>query len=147
MKHITKEWLKFAGDDLNVVRSIIKIPHLTNMVAFHSHQAVEKSLKALIEEFDLKFKRIHNLETLHSSVKSIIKIEVDEEDLRELNEVYISARYPGDLGLLPDGKPTEEDARRFFDIAQNVYDDVNAFLKDKSPDIDDEDIKQKQNES
>ena len=52
MKHITKEWLQFAEDDLNVVRNIIQIPHLTNMVAFHSHQAVEKRLKALIEEFD-----------------------------------------------------------------------------------------------
>ena len=141
MKLITKEWLQFAKDDLDVVQNIIKVPHLTNMVAFHSHQVVEKSLKALLEEFELKQQRIHNLETLYSSIKGVLKFVVDEEGLRELNEVYISARYPGDLGLLPDGKPKEEDAKRFFDIAQNVYDDVNAFLKDTSQDADDEDIK------
>ena len=94
MKPITKEWLRFAKDDLDVVRNIIKVPHLTNMVAFHSHQVMEKCLKAIIEEFKLKMQRIHNLETLYSSVKSILNFEVDDEGLRELNEVYISARIP-----------------------------------------------------
>ena len=97
-------------------------------------------MKNLIEEFDLKFKRIHNLETLYSSVKGIIKLKVEEEGLRELNEVYISSRYPGDLGLLPDGKPTKEDAKKFFDIAQSVYDDVITFLTHKTKDINNRDI-------
>ena len=43
------EWIKAANDDLDNISYIIKIEHLTNIVAFHSQQAIEKSFKALIE--------------------------------------------------------------------------------------------------
>ena len=51
MKKITKEWLKVANDDLAVIEKIIDDNRLTNMVAFHSQQVVEKSLKAILEEY------------------------------------------------------------------------------------------------
>ena len=129
MKPITKEWIRFANDDLDVAKNILKKAHLTNMVAFHSHQTIEKCFKAVVEEYKLNVQRIHNLETLYASVKYIINFDIDNEVLKELNEVYISARYPSDLGLMPYGKPTKKDANRFFDFAQRVYHDVNAFLK------------------
>ena len=52
MKKISEEWLRAAKDDLRVVEKISQDEHLTNMVAFHSQQCIEKSLKAIIEEFD-----------------------------------------------------------------------------------------------
>ena len=55
MKQLTKEWLKAAGDDLIAIESLINNPILTNIVAFHSQQAIEKSMKAVIEEFDIAF--------------------------------------------------------------------------------------------
>ena len=47
MKQVTKEWLDRAQDDLYVAEEIIEIEHLTNMVAFHSQQAVEKIFKSI----------------------------------------------------------------------------------------------------
>jgi hypothetical protein len=47
MKLITEEWLSRAKDDLDVAKEILEMEHLTNMVAFHSQQAMEKTLKAL----------------------------------------------------------------------------------------------------
>lgn len=46
----------------------------------------------------------------------------------DLDNLYIEARYPGDLGLLPNGKPTLEDSRGFFEVAQAVHTQVVGKL-------------------
>jgi HEPN domain-containing protein len=48
--------------------------------------------------------------------------------LDRLNQLYIEARYPGELGLLPEGKPSIEDAQRFRQVAEQVYRDVHNAL-------------------
>ncbi len=35
-----------------------------------------------------------------------LKLDVDPVMVAMLDKLYIDARYPGDLGLLPTGKPT-----------------------------------------
>ena len=67
MKKLTEEWLKAAEDDLRVIERIRQDEHLTHMVAFHAQQAVEKSLKAAIEEYELGSVRVHSLERLLKS--------------------------------------------------------------------------------
>jgi HEPN domain-containing protein len=37
--------------------------------------------------------------------------------IKRLDEVYISARYPSDLGLLPSGKPSIQDAKELYEFA------------------------------
>ncbi len=129
MKLITKEWLRRARDDLDVAKEIIVREHLTNMVAFHSQQAVEKSLKAIIEEFEIGFVKIHNLERLLGMVRKQMSLDVDLDIIKRLDEVYISTRYPGDLGLLPSGKPTIQDAKELFDFADALYRNVKKLLE------------------
>ena len=48
MKPITEVWLEKAREDLDVALEIISREHLSGMVAFHSQQAVEKTLKGVI---------------------------------------------------------------------------------------------------
>jgi hypothetical protein len=48
--------------------------------------------------------------------------------LRELTDIYTDSRYPGDLGLMPTGKPTEEDAARFEHFADHVHATVLTML-------------------
>ena len=129
MKLITKEWLRRGRDDLDVAKEIIDREHLTNMVAFHSQQAVEKSLKAIIEEFEIGFVKIHNLERLLGMVRKQMSLDVDLDIIKRLDEVYISTRYPGDLGLLPSGKPTIQDAKELFDFADALYRNVKKLLE------------------
>ena len=45
---------------------------------------------------------------------------IDEEQIIFLNDIYIDSRYPADFGLLPSGKPNEEDARRALAIATEI---------------------------
>ena len=49
------------------------------MVAFHAQQAIEKSLKAVIEEFDLGFIKTHQLERLFEIVKEHMEANIDHK--------------------------------------------------------------------
>jgi len=129
MKPITKEWLDRAKEDLDASLAIIPNEHLTNIVAFHSQQAVEKSLKGIIEEFEIGFEKIHNLERLLGVVIKRVNLEVDIDFIKRLDEVYISTRYPSDLGLIPSGKPSMQDAKELYDFANAFYRIVLKLLE------------------
>jgi HEPN domain-containing protein len=129
MKPITKEWLDRAKEDLDASLAIIPNEHLTNIVAFHSQQAVEKSLKGVIEEFEIGFEKIHNLERLLSVVQKKVQFDVDLNFIKKLDEVYISTRYPSDLGLIPSGKPSMQDAKELYDFAKTLHRIVLKLLE------------------
>jgi HEPN domain-containing protein len=128
MKQLTREWLKAAGDDLIAIESLINNPILTNIVAFHSQQAIEKSLKAVIEEFDIAFIRTHSIQTLFLRIENILSFPVNELIISELDRLYLDSRYPGDFGLMPYGKPTLEEAEMYFQEALKLKKQVEAFL-------------------
>jgi HEPN domain-containing protein len=128
MKEISAQWLNAAQDDLRVVENIAADDYLTHMVAFHSQQCIEKSLKALIEEYELGHIRVHNLARLFEIVRPKVAFEVEVVLIEKLDKLYIDARYPGELGLLPDGKPTRADAQQFYDCAKSIYEQVEHVL-------------------
>lgn len=118
-KQMAIEWLKSASDDLVLIEEIIDNADLTNMTAFHAQQVIEKSLKAILEYNCRKIPKKHDLILLKELVSDIIKI--DEDDIFDsLNRLYIESRYPGDLGLLPNGKPDVADAKIFYQCADNI---------------------------
>ena len=129
MRETTREWLSRAKDDLDVIVEIKDKQHLTNMVAFHAQQAIEKSLKAIIDEFDLGFVKTHQVERLLEIVKDQMEAEIDHRIVQILDSLYIESRYPVDIGLLPNGKPTSEDAQKFIEIAILIYDYVKRKLE------------------
>ncbi|MEE8480555.1 MAG: HEPN domain-containing protein [Desulfobacterales bacterium] len=128
MKETTREWLSRAKDDLDVIEEIKDKKHLTNMVAFHAQQAIEKSLKAIIDEFDLGLVKTHQIERLLEIVKEHIEAKINYKIVQILDGLYIESRYPVDIGLLPNGKPTEGDAKKFYEFAILIYDSVKRKL-------------------
>ena len=128
MRKATKEWLKAALDDLLVIKQIINIEHLTHMVAFHAQQSIEKILKSLLEENEIEIPKIHKLINLRTLLSDKITIE-NEDMLKQLDELYIDSRYPGDLGLLPYGKPSLEEAKEFYKFALDIFDKVCDILE------------------
>jgi HEPN domain-containing protein len=128
MKKLTENWLKAAKDDLDVIERIINDAHLSHMVAFHAQQCLEKLFKAVIEEHDIEMQKIHKLVTLYGRIESFFGEEVDLQLLKTLDSLYIEARYPGELGLLPNGRPTQDDAKNFFSYAGNVFERVSKSL-------------------
>jgi HEPN domain-containing protein len=130
MKIGTSQWLQSAYDDLLVIREIISNELLTNMVAFHAQQAVEKSFKAILEEFENAVPKIHTLETLLPKVGLHVQFSTVSLDLLEdLDKLYTDARYPGDFSLLPSGKPTTAEAKGFSELAHEIYAIVESLLQ------------------
>jgi HEPN domain-containing protein len=130
MKAITWAWLSAVKDDLQAIDEIIHNENLTNIVAFHSQQAIEKSFKALLEEREGVVPKIHSLETLLPKVSRHLSIEgADFELFEDLDKLYTDARYPGNFGLLPNGKPTLAEAEAFRKLAVLIYTEVNNILK------------------
>lgn len=121
------EWMKSAKDDLDTIAELLHNPGLTNIISFHAQQAVEKCFKAILEAKNISIQKTHNLERLYEYVRNEIPA-IDEEILSIINELYIDSRYPGDLGLLPDGKPTPKEAESFYKFAEMIYEKVMTVV-------------------
>lgn len=129
MKPTTHEWLTRAAEDLAAAQLLLSRPDLTNVVAFHAQQVVEKALKAVIEELDLGFVRTHSLTRLYELVRPHYPIIRDLDMLDRLDAVYTEARYPSDMGLLPTGKPTSDEAADLFGFANDIFQQLQTGLQ------------------
>lgn len=128
MKKITSEWLIAASDDLLLITEIISKAALTHIAAFHAQQAIEKSLKAIVEERNIEIPKIHKLKTLFN----ISGVGLDGNDsvlVSLLDSLYIEARYPGEMGLLPEGKPSIDESVEFYNFAKRIFDKVKMILE------------------
>ena len=120
MKQTTKNWITLAEDDLLAAKALAHEDRLTNLVSFHCQQCLEKCFKAIIEEQDKPSIKSHDL--LRLQLNSDIKLSDSETILLSMiNEVYIDSRYPGELGLLPNGKPTLSEAGAFIKLCDSIY--------------------------
>ena len=130
MKQITKDWLTLAWEDLLAAKALVKEEGITNLASFHCQQCLEKSLKASIEEQNKPSVKSHDLIRL----LTFADIRLTEEDLKllsTLNEIYIDSRYPGDLGLLPSGKPTQQEVQSFINFSEKLLLRINADMLDE----------------
>jgi HEPN domain-containing protein len=121
MRVITQKWLDFASKDVETCWVTLQSDNLTNIVAFHAQQAVEKCFKAIIEEGELNLPRIHDLTRLYNFSENSIDFEVDTIMLNVLDSIYTASRYPGDIGILPDGNPSKQEAEEMYEFAKQVY--------------------------
>ncbi len=128
MKKQAKDWLVAADDDLRVIEKILNDESLTNMIAYHSQQAIEKSLKSILEEFESKVPRIHNIIKLKEMTEKYIDIAVDKKLLEQVNDIYSDARYPSDIGLVPTGKPSLNLAKSFYHFDENIRSEINKKI-------------------
>jgi len=129
MKKIIEDWCYLAGKDVRAATELIDDEYYTTIVAFHCQQAIEKYLKAFLLENGQPLQKIHDLVKLYNDVKQLKDFGFDEDKIVFVNKVYIDTRYPGGLGLLPDGEPNQTQARQFLDFAREVRRAVLAELR------------------
>jgi len=120
MKQTTKDWLTAAEDDLLAAKKLAGEDRLTNVVAFHCQQCLAKCFKAVIEEQGKPSIKSHDLLRLQLNANIQLK-EPESILLGIINEVYMDARYPGDLGLLPHGKPTIAEIEAFILFCDTTF--------------------------
>jgi HEPN domain-containing protein len=121
MKNQVKDWMLLADKDLYAAEILLESEYpLTNIVAFHCQQAIEKYLKAFLIEKEISILKTHDLIRLNGMTKEIQDLGIDEKKLMIINEIYIESRYPGEFGLMSDGMPSNEQAKEFIAYAKEV---------------------------
>jgi len=124
-----EEWWREALKDLEVAEKLLRYGHY-NHVAFLSHQAVEKALKALIiEKLRVLPPKIHNLLEL-GRVLSEEGIDISEivDDLKDLNPHYLTSRYPDAANGMPSEVYSERIARQCLLMARKVVSWIERLL-------------------
>ena len=128
-RRILASWLNKAKADLNVAERLLsQDTEYANAVAFHSQQAAEKYLKALLTWFEIEFPKTHDLELLLNLIKPTCRTVPSElKDIIDLTPYGVELRYPNDR---PDASP--DDAHAAVKLAQHTRNVVTPLLSDVS---------------
>ena len=113
-------WLEYACEDIKAAE-VLHERKLYRLSSFHAQQCVEKTLKGILWHLGINPPRTHDLVFLYEKVtERYPHFRFDLEALEFLNGLYIESRYPADLGLLPEGEPTDCDSRKTITIAREI---------------------------
>jgi len=129
MKDTTQQWLNFAETDLRTCEKLQDDDFLTNIVAFHAQQVTEKCFKAIMEEQSIQLPHVHTLAKLYGSIQNSINFNIDHIMLQKMDTVYITSRYPSDLGIMPDGKPSKELVGQLYEFAKFIYKNTIELIR------------------
>ncbi len=97
MRRITAEWIRKAEADLLVAQTLKKTkPRVNDPICFYCQQAIEKYLKALLQESRVPVPRIHDLDDL---LDLILPLDPTLKPLRRglnvITQFAVDYRYPG----------------------------------------------------
>lgn len=88
-----------------------------------------KGTQSNLEDREEEIPHLHNLVTPNERAGDPLEAEKDPDVLDRLNQLYIEARYPGERGLLPGGKPSQEEAKLFQRVARRNYEQIRDRLE------------------
>jgi HEPN domain-containing protein len=118
-------WLEFARQDLQIAELAFN-EGIYNQVCFHSHQCIEKCLKAKLTNMNKKPPRTHSIVDLLGLLPPEHMEDLGEE-LEQVDIYYIPTRYPDALpGSLPEGLPGKEEALRALSVARACWQKVSS---------------------
>jgi len=124
-KVIVRQWLDKAEQDMRAGEALLAAePPFLYPACFHSQQAAEKYLKALLTWHQIEFPKTHAIEQLLDLVER-----ADSETATRLGETPeltpygVDIRYPGDQP-----EPDLEQTRRAVELARKVRDAVLRVL-------------------
>ena len=123
MTQETKEWYDMALMDLGVAKHLETSyhPRPLEIICYHSQQAAEKAIKALILYHGAEggLPKLHDLSFLLDQIKNKVTIEEKYYDYADTLTPYgISARYPNELFL--EDRHAEEAVRMADEIVRWV---------------------------
>jgi HEPN domain-containing protein len=131
LREAAKNWIEFAERDLAAAKRLVKDEYVANVCLFHCQQTLEKLFKAVLEENKTRIPRIHSLTTLFEQLPVELKNKnfITSEELGLIDDIYIDARYPGEVGLIPGGFPTLKDAMEVLEITNKAHSVIIEFLR------------------
>ncbi len=123
-----KRWLRFAAEDFDAAQSLLASNESTpRHICFLAQQAAEKALKAALVFEGMDFPFWHDLDALRNFLPDSWPVRREQNDLAQLTEWAVEARYPGDWD-----EPIVEDAKQAVLQAQAVYNSIAAEFSQRT---------------
>lgn len=131
MKGETLIWISYADENFDVAELALEHGHLNSSLQ-NAQQAVEKYLKAVVIEMDLKFSRTHSIrELVRILVEQGVVVNIYDDEMDLIDTIYLPSKYPI-YSALPDAMPDQVICRDALNIAKRVKDSVFAILNSKT---------------
>jgi HEPN domain-containing protein/predicted nucleotidyltransferase len=127
MRKATAAWLKDAEEEFESANVLFENGRHRS-ACYHSQQAVEKGLKAILLEKGQRPQRTHDIVELHNAVtKTGADSGLSMEEAVYLSSVY-KGRYPTEEGLLPHGDPSKGDTETAVLAAKRFLERLKLLL-------------------
>jgi len=123
-RRIGKEWFRKALENLKAAKVLLE-RGLYASSYFHSQQAAEMALKALIVLKSGVQPFTHSLIELLKQASRFVEMNLDRSDLAWLQDHYLQARYPNTRL----SEYTLEEAERALNIARGVLDEFHRVVE------------------
>jgi HEPN domain-containing protein len=128
MKDETKKWLEYAEENLRSAKILLE-SDIYNPTLQNVQQAVEKTLKALCIEFDLKFRKTHSINELVTILaKHSFEVGIAPDECDLLDSIYLPSKYPL-TSVLPDFEPDAKICKKCITIAENLQQTTYKIMK------------------
>jgi HEPN domain-containing protein len=131
----TERWFRQARADLDVVHTLVTAGHYAAS-CFHSQQAAEKALKAVLYAKGARVVLGHSVRDLAQQCAEVEKAFADLADEGALlDQFYIPTRYPNGLPspAVPSEMYTASQAQMAREAAERILDSVDIFLHSPGP--------------
>jgi HEPN domain-containing protein len=123
-----KSWLAIAARDISVAKHLFEVmrPMPVEVVCFHSQQAMEKALKAVLAYHEAVIRKTHEIdEIIADCAKYTAEITVDMRVAEVMSNFAVAARYKEDNRDI-----TEDTAEFAIKQAEQTLDMVCRYLTD-----------------
>lgn len=131
MKDETLTWVSYADENLDVARLALEHGHL-NASLQNAQQAIEKYLKAVVVERDLKFLKTHSIrELVRVLAEQGVLVNVSDDEMDLMDTIYLPSKYPI-YSALPEAIPDQAICKGALKIAEQVRDSVTLILNSKA---------------
>ena len=125
-KTYAKEWLMFSKKNLDTAKLLYEVNHYEDIIGIELQQSLEKLLKSIFANENIKIPKDHDLVKLYYSIEKFLPLEEDEVIyLRIATDYYKEDRYPNPNYSLP---PRDE-IKEVLDFIEKLFDKVCNILE------------------
>lgn len=120
-KAYAKEWLTFSKKNLDTAVLLFKANHYEDIIGIELQQCLEKLLKSIMANENIKIPKEHDLVKLYFMVDTVINLEENEVVLlRIATNYYKEDRYPNPYYSLP----PQEEVKEVLDFTTTLFDTI-----------------------
>ncbi len=123
---IVRQWLRIADADMDAAEALLSDERSSLYPScFHSQQAAEKYVKALLTWHQVEFPKTHIFGELLDLMDKVDRaLAAGISDVTKLNPYGVETRYPGDIP-----EPSRAEAQEALALARMARDAIRNSLK------------------